>query len=725
MKIFPGMLAAGLLASTLYACQRQAVSPAQLFLPPSNLVARSVSSSQLDLSWTDNANTETGFELQFATNAFFTGAKTFGFGPRNRTSFSHTGLDPITTLWYKIKAIGPGGSASAWSNPAFATTAPDGVVATALLSPPLVPNRAIKVDWMSNSANTNISGYTVRYSTAAGSCKDRAVAGGNGSSTYTATGLVPGQTYEVSVKAQGGAYSSAFSAPANATTQPDTLVGTRISPLFFGQNAWLPWKIGAEVKYGDLEELLCGASYILDGDLQGGPCLHAEVQASGVKLMRYGGKGVDQYYVPDSGAADARSSAQYLTMVDNMRANGIEPLLEVPWFDGAYLNGDLAKNAEQAADLVRYINITHDRCGRYWTIANEPDRYESNLDPAMDPTDIAANIASYFKEYVTAMRDVDPTIVIVGPDLATYDLNDDPTNPTINPTIMSELLTGGSDICGSYLGADGNNHYYLDVVDFHTYPFPNEDLITHTPVTQTRQEVIDQPSDGFQKKLNDLKALLDLCNSNRPAESVLKMAVTEINVEYLNPADLSLSGVSAQSFLAGQYWADVMNVGMKNGLEFMAFWSVKEGGPPQLGYIAAGDDNTKLPTYYHYQMLAQNFRGVYAAATSVKVFGGDAPNMKAFGAKDVDQIVVMLLNESQGTLPLTYTVRLDTAPVTGNNALKVNIAAGVSQQYGTPAGGKLAPESTVMLVFDASGTLQRRHVYDLSTASVPPTVYPH
>jgi hypothetical protein len=293
VKIFPGMFAAGLLTSTLYPCQTQAA-----LAPPTNLVARSVSSSQLDVSWTGNANTEIGFQLQFSTNAFFTGATTFSFGPPNRTSLSHTGLGPITTLWYKIKANGPGGS-SAWSNTAFATTAPAGVVATALLSPPAVPNRGIKVDWMPNSANTNISGYTVRYSTAAGSCKDRAVAGGN----------------------------------------------------------------GAEDTKGDLEELLCGASYASDGR-----CPPAEVQASGVKLMRYGGKIVDNHYVPDSGAADDKSSAQYLTMVDNMRANDIEPLLEVPYGDSDY-------SATDAADLVRYINITHDRCVRCGTIASEPNRY--------------------------------------------------------------------------------------------------------------------------------------------------------------------------------------------------------------------------------------------------------------------------------------------------------------------------------------------------------------
>jgi hypothetical protein len=163
VKILPGILAVGLLASTLYACQRQAVSPAQRFLPPSNLVASSVSSSQLDLSWTDNATNEVGFELQYATNAFFTGATAFGFGPPNRTSLSHTGLGPIATLWYRIRAIDPGGSASAWSRPAFATTAPDGVVATPtvlVIGGQQTPvSSAIDVSWETpNPPNTNVTG---------------------------------------------------------------------------------------------------------------------------------------------------------------------------------------------------------------------------------------------------------------------------------------------------------------------------------------------------------------------------------------------------------------------------------------------------------------------------------------------------------------------------------------------------------------------------------------
>lgn len=217
-----------------------------------------------------------------------------------------------------------------------------------------------------------------------------------------------------------------------------------------------------------------------------------------------------------------------------------------------------------------------------------------------------------------------------------------------------------------------------------------------------------------------MKGLVEQCNESRPADSLLKMAVTEINIEYRNPADKTLSGVSAQSFLAGQYWADVMNVGMQNGLEFIAFWSVKEGDP-ELGYIK--NDYTKLPTYHHYKMLAENFRGVYAAATSVEVNGSPDPNVKAFGAKDLDQIVVMLLNQNEAT-DLTYTVQLNDGAITSNSALHVGIDADVDVQYTSPADEELKAQSTVMLVFDEDGVLLRRHVYALLSdgTAPPPTV---
>lgn len=125
------------------------------------------------------------------------------------------------------------------------------------------------------------------------------------------------------------------------------------------------------------------------------------------------------------------------------------------------------------------------------------------------------------------------------------------------------------------------------------------------------------PTGEFQEKLFFLKIKLDACNTahGRTGLSALKGAVTEMNITFENPTpdQLSLAGVDewgsvgATSFLAGQYWAEAMSVGMKNALQFMTFWSVKERD--NLGYIKSDsggpDDGRKLSTYYHFQMMAK------------------------------------------------------------------------------------------------------------------------
>ena len=276
MKIFQALCGAWMLASTLYPCHTQAALRA-----PSNLAVQSVSSTQLNLSWTDHAQNGLGFQLQFATTPFTspTSIPIPSFPPGVSPSYAHIGRNAITTYWYRIRANGPGGSTSPWPNTAFATTAPDGVHGIAAPR-----SGAIDVSWTPNPANRNIAGYTVRYGIAPNfsDAVARWVAGNN-RSMYSATGLMPGQIYYISVKAVGNehAYSSAFSAAVN-TTSSAGLRGTSISPLFFGQNAWMPKQIGTEVTNGDLEALLCGRRYATNG----GVCVPKEVQASGVYFCR-------------------------------------------------------------------------------------------------------------------------------------------------------------------------------------------------------------------------------------------------------------------------------------------------------------------------------------------------------------------------------------------------------------------------------------------------------
>jgi hypothetical protein len=649
----------------LLLCLGAVAAPATAVPPaPTDLTARSVSATQIDLTWAGASNGKQ--VLHSATNAAFTGGTKRTLGADVR-AFSHTGLAGSTTWWYRVKSNGAGGSP--WSVPASGTTAPAGL-AVRSLSP-----TSLEIAWIANPANPSLAGYTVRFSTSAtfpaGTVYDWA--GPSTTSTYVADGLEAGATYHVAVKAEGSP-DSIFTASASVTLP---VAPVPISRLFFGQNAWMPAWVGPVQKWGDLELLLCGAGYV-----PGGPCVPAEVQASGVQAMRYGGKSVDKDW------DDGVSPGQYLTMVDNLRANGIEPILQVPYHDGAF-------SPSVAAGLVAAINgPPSSRAVTYWSVGNEPnDVYASDAD----------DIADYIRLYVPAMRAVDPDIVVVGPDLSWLD-----------PDIMEELMLPGGphDICGTYTDTQGVRRPYLDVVAFHTYPFDGSQT--------SRDQLIGFPEGAFREDLRELRDLVKACNDaqGRAGVGPLRTAVTEINVEHQN-APLGIGGLSAQGFLAGQVWAELMSVGLEHGLELMTFWSVAEGGP-QLGYVAS--DGTLLPSYYHFQMMARHFRGEYLRGGAL-VNGAASTKVKAFAARDADQTVVMILNQEE-TQDLAYTVRLDGGAVAGPGDLKVNVDVGVVVEY-TPPGGEMLPaQGTLLLVFAADGTLRERHQYDVSFGAAPPLVRP-
>lgn len=96
---------------------------------PTNLVARAVSPSQIDLTWTDTSNAETDFEIHMQDAA---GWRSLGADPggANQTSEPITGLAGGTTYSFRVRARSAL-STSPFSNVATATTAaaPPGQIA--------------------------------------------------------------------------------------------------------------------------------------------------------------------------------------------------------------------------------------------------------------------------------------------------------------------------------------------------------------------------------------------------------------------------------------------------------------------------------------------------------------------------------------------------------------------------------------------------------------------
>jgi hypothetical protein len=147
----------------------------------------------------------------------------------------------------------------------------------------------------------------------------------------------------------------------------------------------------------------------------------------------------------------------------------------------------------------------------------------------------------------------------------------------------------------------------------------------------------------------------------------------------------------------------MMGIAMKKGVSIFCFWSVIEGGGANtdIGYLN-GRTAEKKPSYYHYQMMAQNFKGKFVNATD------NLANIKTYASMDANQVSVIILNQDEVS-SLNYTVKLNTASVGGTNTLKINVNAGISKEYSD----YIPSQSTTLLVFDLNGTLLKKIEYKL------------
>jgi hypothetical protein len=438
-----------------------------------------------------------------------------------------------------------------------------------------------------------------------------------------------------------------------------------ISPFIFGQNAWMPDTIGKASSCMDPPCLLNGK-------------LHkkwADVASSGAKVVRFGGISPDKNRPTDY---------QYIKMIDSIRSRGMEPVMQVPFMNWRY-------TAQQAAAIVQFVNITKSRNVKYWIIGNEPDLGYSFTS--------SSQIAAYIKTFSSAMKAVDPTIKIIGPECAWY-----------NQGIINGLTTpnGPDDITGK----DNFGRYYIDAISFHIYPFNG---------SQTRSQVIFKLTSpgSFQDNLIALNQRLNNCNSfhGRTGTDVLRTAVTEANVSWQNSSSDGLYANGANSFIGGQFIAEMMGIAMKQNVQFLNIWSVIEGNSliNNIGYLDPSSGKRK-PSFYHFQLLADHFSGNYLNGVSGNTM------VKTFGCKKQNEICVLIMNEDQSN-GLNFALSLNSSPISGNYPLKLNIDANLSSAYFTDY---ISAQSTILLRFDIYGNLLEKIVYSLDEQAVnnaPPLSY--
>ena len=113
---------------------------------PSNLVATSASTTQINLSWTDNSSNESGFRIERCTNANCTNFAQIVEVGANVSTFANTGLTKNTTYNYRVRAFNTSGNSN-FSNVASARTSnkqPRGNVRTTTAIPDERPSPMLR-----------------------------------------------------------------------------------------------------------------------------------------------------------------------------------------------------------------------------------------------------------------------------------------------------------------------------------------------------------------------------------------------------------------------------------------------------------------------------------------------------------------------------------------------------------------------------------------------------
>jgi thermitase len=196
---------------------RFAGSPPPPANPPSNLWASAVSSSQINLGWTDTSPDEGGFQIHRCQGTACTSFVLVASVGANAVSFNNTGLSPSTVYRYQVRAFNGGGT-SGPSNDGWATTqaAPGPPAAPSSLTAAAGPGSGlIDLAWSDNSNNE--SGFKIQRCLGTG-CTSFSLIAQTGANvkSYRDTNRITGRTYRYRVRAFNAQGNSAYSNTAGA-----------------------------------------------------------------------------------------------------------------------------------------------------------------------------------------------------------------------------------------------------------------------------------------------------------------------------------------------------------------------------------------------------------------------------------------------------------------------------------------------------------------------------
>jgi len=301
------------------------------------------------------------------------------------------------------------------------------------------------------------------------------------------------------------------------------------------------------------------------------------VAAVAPAFIRVGG------YNNDANTPDAFDDAQMDTLVAYARAIGAQPIIQVPLLQDT---SGLPPTADTAAAVVRYANVTKGYAIEYFSIGNEPDLYASQGLPSDSSKPAIPNFGpsdycTTARAYVTAMKVVDPTIQIVGPDLAwKYQAGND-ANDWLTPILQT---------CGDL----------FDVVSIHRYPFEAAQSSLASAATDAAK---------YRAVMTSVQGILQATGYGQKP-----LALTEMNVAY--DATACVLDASPGTVGSALWVADSLGTSMGLGLWTSAIWDISDTKNWSLGFIGEPPAHQPRPEYYAYLFYAQHFGPTLLGVTS-------------------------------------------------------------------------------------------------------------
>jgi hypothetical protein len=342
------------------------------------------------------------------------------------------------------------------------------------------------------------------------------------------------------------------------------------------------------------------------------PGTEAMIKELAPALLRVGG------YNNDANVPDPFDEVELDKAVAYARAIGAELLLQIPLL--ARADGE-RPTPQNAAAILSYANVTKGYAIRYVSIGNEPDLYPDQgglTDPA------APAIPGYTPEQycteaapiVAALKQVDPALEIVGPDLG-YKYQS-----------FADWLTPILQNCGDL----------FDVVGVHRYPF---EALQTTPAAVAADPL------GMPAWAADLRARMAAAGAgDKP------LALTEMNLAYVASPVGYTSGSILGTVPHGLWVTDIMGQAARLGLWTAAHFDIGDPDEFALGLVGPRPEQTPRPAYYALLLYTMHTGPTLLTATTGR------SDLRAYATRNADDSSTQLVLTNWSANPLSLNVEV-------------------------------------------------------------------